>query len=276
MHTVRPHPWPANLENLEMEPRNLCCNKLSRWFWRTLKFDNHCIDILTDPIQHVVSMGEIILVKAHDWRQTTYSVQFSHSVMSDFSKPWTVACQACVSITNSRSLLKLMSIESVMPSYHLILWRPLLLPPSIFPSIRVFSSESALLIKWLKYWSFSFSISPFNEYLGLISFSIDWFDLLAVQRTLESSPAPQFKSPEAPWKGPLGKFPWKHLQVWLLPAHGITMKFTEIQRCGKRAETLPVQQMGLVTQRRGELLDFGDDSRNSVLPPWLPLRGLSS
>ena len=161
--------------------------------------------------------------------------------------------------------------EDVQPSH------PLSSPsPPAYPSIRVFSSESALLIKWLKYWSFSFSISPFNEYLGLISFSIDWFDLLAVQRTLESSPAPQFKSPEAPWKGPLGKFPWKHLQVWLLPAHGITMKFTEIQRCGKRAETLPVQQMGLVTQRRGELLDFGDDSRNSVLPPWLPLRGLSS
>ena len=85
-----------------------------------------------------------------------------------------------------RSLLKLMSIESVMPSNHLILCRPLLLPPSIFPSIRVFSNELVLCIRWLKYWSFSFSISPSNEYSGLISFKIDWFDLLAVQGTLKT------------------------------------------------------------------------------------------
>ena len=97
-------------------------------------------------------------------------------------------------LTISRSLLKLMSIESVMPSNHLILCRPLLLLPSIFPSIRVFSDESALRIRWPKYWSFSFSISPSNEYSGLISFRIDWFDLLAVQGTLKSLlPAPQFK-----------------------------------------------------------------------------------
>ena len=97
-------------------------------------------------------------------------------------------------ITNSWSLLKLMSIESVMPSNHLILCHPLLLPPSIFPSIRVFSNESVLRIMWSKYWSFSFSISPFNEYSGLISFRFDWLDLLAVQGTQESSPIPQFKS----------------------------------------------------------------------------------
>ena len=106
--------------------------------------------------------------------------------MSNSVTPWTAACQASLSITNSRSLLKLMSIESVMPSYHLILCHPLLLPPSIFPSIRVFSNVSVLHIRWPKYWSFSFSISPSNEYSGLISFTIDWLDLLAVQGTLKS------------------------------------------------------------------------------------------
>ena len=103
-----------------------------------------------------------------------------------FVTPWTAACQASLSITNSQSLLKLMSIESVMPSNHLILCHPLLLPPSIFPSIRVFSSESALCIRWPKYWSFSFSISPSNEHPGLISFRMDCLDLLAVQGTLKS------------------------------------------------------------------------------------------
>ena len=103
-----------------------------------------------------------------------------------FATPWTAAHQASLSITNSQSLLKLMSIESVMPSNHLILCRPLLLPPSIFPSIRVFSSESVLHIRWTKYWSFSFNISPSNEYSGLISFRMDWLDLLAVQGTLKS------------------------------------------------------------------------------------------
>ena len=110
-----------------------------------------------------------------------------------FATAWTAACQASLSITSSRSLLKLMSIESVMPSNHLLLFRPLLLP-SIFPSIRVFSNESVLHIRWPKYWSFSFSISPSSEYSGLISFRMDWLDLLAVQGTLESSPTPQFKS----------------------------------------------------------------------------------
>ena len=100
--------------------------------------------------------------------------------------PWTAACQASLSITNSRSLLKPMSIESVMPSNHLILCRPLLLLPSIFPSVRVFSNESALHIRCPEYWSFCFSISPYSEYSGLISFRIDWFDLLAFQGTLKS------------------------------------------------------------------------------------------
>ena len=100
--------------------------------------------------------------------------------------PWTTACQASLPITNSRSLPKLTSIEPVMPSKHLILYCPLLLLPSIIPSISVFSSESVLPIKWPKYWSLSFSNSPSNEYSGLISFRIDWFDLLTVQGTLKS------------------------------------------------------------------------------------------
>ena len=103
-----------------------------------------------------------------------------------FVTPWTAAHQAFLSITNSQSLLKFMSIESVMPSNHLILCQPLLLPPSIFPSIRVFSNESILLIKWPQYWIFSFSISPSNELSGLISFRMDWLDLLDVQRNLKS------------------------------------------------------------------------------------------
>ena len=116
----------------------------------------------------------------------TSSVQFSRSVVSNSATPWTAARQASLSITHSWSLLKLMSIEPMMPSSHLILCRPLLLLPSIFPSIRVFSNQSVLHITWPKYWSFSFKISPFNEYSGLISFRMDWLDLLAVQGTLKS------------------------------------------------------------------------------------------
>ena len=118
-------------------------------------------------------------------RSTLESVQFGHSVVSDSGTPWTVACQASLSITNSRSLPKLWSFESVMPSNHLILCRPLLLP-SAFPSIRVSSSGSVLCIRWPKYWSCSFNISPSNEHPGLISFRRDWLDLLAVQGTLKS------------------------------------------------------------------------------------------
>ena len=118
----------------------------------------------------------------------------SFSYIRLFTTPRTAACQALLSFTIFQSLLKLMSIELVMLSNHLILCRPLLLLPSIFPSIRVFSNELALHIRWPEYWSFSFSISPSNEYSGLISFRKDWFDLLTVQGTLKSSPSPQFKS----------------------------------------------------------------------------------
>ena len=122
------------------------------------------------------------------WRKAISLTVQSLSCVWLFAIPWTSACQASLSITNSRSYLKLMTIELVMPSKHLILCHPLLLPTSIFPSIRVFSNESVLHIRWPKYWSFSFSFSfsPSNEYSGLISFRIDWLDLLAVQETLKS------------------------------------------------------------------------------------------
>ena len=127
------------------------------------------------------------------WDQNV--VQFSLLIMSNSVTPWTAARQASLSITNSQSLLKLMSIKLVMPSKHLILCRPLLLLPSIFPTIRVFSNQSVFHIRWPKYWSFSFSISPSNEYSGLISLRMDWLDLLAVLRdSQDSSPEPQFKS----------------------------------------------------------------------------------
>ena len=125
------------------------------------------------------------------------SVQ-SLSHVRHFVTTWTAARQASLSITNSRSSLRLTSIESVMPSSHFILYRPLLLLPSIFPSMRVFSNESALCIRWPKYWNFSFNISPSNEHPGLISFRMDWLDLLAVQGdSQESSPTPQFKSTDS-------------------------------------------------------------------------------
>ena len=123
------------------------------------------------------------------WRHSGLALLSSVQSLSRvrvFVTPWTAAHQASLSITNSWSLLKLMVIESVMPSNHLILCHPLLLPPSIFPSIRVFSNESVLRIRWPKDWSFSFNISPSNEYLELISFRMDWLDLLAVQGILKS------------------------------------------------------------------------------------------
>ena len=128
----------------------------------------------------------------------TRSVQFSCSVVSNSVTPWTAAHQASLSITNYRSLLRLMSTESVMPSNHLILCHPLLLLPSVFPSIRVFSNESALRIRWSKYWSLSFNISPSNEYSRLISLRMDWLDCLAVQGTLRSLQHQSSKT-SVPW-----------------------------------------------------------------------------
>ena len=125
-------------------------------------------------------------VSVHRAMGTWSSVQLLSCVWWLFETPWTAACQSFLTINKSQSLLKLMSIKSVMPSNHLILWGPLLLLLSIFPSIRVFSNKSALHIRWPKYWSLSFRISPSNEYSGLFSFRADWFDLLAGQGTLKS------------------------------------------------------------------------------------------
>ena len=146
---------------------------------------SYCIDICLSSKENVKNnvIFQVIII-------TEYYVMFSSvqslSHVRLFATPRTAARQASLTITDSRSLLKLKSISSVMPSNHLILCHPLLLLPSIFPSIRVFSNESALCIKWPKYWSFSFSISPSNEYSELISFRMDWLDLLAVQGTLKS------------------------------------------------------------------------------------------
>ena len=126
-----------------------------------------------------------LILYTHDCTNSHTSSVQSLSCVRLFVTPWTAACQASLFITSSRSLLKPMPIEWVMPSNHLILCHPLLLLPSIFPNIRVFSNESVLHIRWLKYWSFSFNISPSNEHSGLISFRMDWLDLLGVQGTLK-------------------------------------------------------------------------------------------
>ena len=135
--------------------------------------------------ENLCSLGTDVKRVKNFAKQVVQSVE-SLSPVQLFATPWTAAHQAYLSISNTRSLLKLMSIDLVMPSDHLILCCPLLLLPSIFSSIRVFSNESGLHIRWPKYWSFSFSISPSNKYSGLISFKIDWCDLLAVQGTLKS------------------------------------------------------------------------------------------
>ena len=142
-----------------------------------------------------MGLWEVIQIRwGHEsWAlRTGFSSVQSLSHVQLFVTPWTAACQASLSITNFQSLLRLMSIELVMPSNHLILCHPLLLPPSILPSIRVLSNKSVACISWPKYWSVS--ISPSNEYSGLISFRMDWLALPAVQETQEFSPTPQFKS----------------------------------------------------------------------------------
>jgi len=141
---------------------------------------------------------------------------YSCSVMSNSATPWTAACQASLSFTMSQSLLKLMSIESMMPSNHLILCHPLLLLPSIFPGIRVFSNESILRIRWPKYWNFNFRISPSNEYSGLISFRMDWFDFLAVQGTLKSLHQHYSSKASILWHSDFFIVSNSHIHTWLL------------------------------------------------------------
>ena len=157
--------------------------------------NQYCLHYLCDhggemalwhPEYHYLALVSVGLWFGSSLQLTQFTSVQSVSHVRLFATPWTAARRASLSITNSQSLFKLMSIELVMPSNHLILCRSLLLLPSIFPSIRVFSNESALHIRWSKYWSYSFSISPSNEYSGLISFRIDWFDLPAVQETLKS------------------------------------------------------------------------------------------
>ena len=148
------------------------------WFFIMVCFDSLLFIFCVSS----VGFWSVVIIRATE-KWYISSVQ-SLSCVQLFETPWTAACQASLSITNSQSLLKLMSIESVIPSNHLVLCHPLFLPPSIFSSIRVFSNESVHCIRWPKYWSFS--ISPFNEYSGLFSFRINWFDLHAVQGTLKS------------------------------------------------------------------------------------------
>ena len=155
---------------------------------QTCDYSGSNITCLFSPAIRVDTASTLSSWDAHSWTLATYCIAVvqSLSCVRLFSVPWTAAGQASLFFTIYRSLLKLMSIESMMPSNHLILCRPLLLLPSIFPSNSVFSNESTLHISSPKYWSFSFSISPSNEYSGLISFRIDWFDLFAVQGTLKS------------------------------------------------------------------------------------------
>ena len=148
--------------------------------------DTHSGTVLTDQAFYRITKTQTLFLQHFFFECMLLSSVQSLSRVWLFATPWTIALQASLSITNSQSLPKLMSIKSVMPSSHLILCRPLLLLPSIFPSIRVFSNESALRIRWPKYWNFSFNISPSNEHPGLISFRIDWLYLPAVQGTLKS------------------------------------------------------------------------------------------
>ena len=163
------------------EHRNVTSWVLSDW-----KLGSNSALVLILNVKTLALLGVSSYLKNHQENQTSFAVVRSLSHVRLFETPWTAAHQASLSITNSQSWLKLMSMKLVMQSNHLILCRPLLLLPSIFPSIRVFSNESVICIRWLKYWSFGFSISPSNEYSGLISFRMDWLDLHAVQGALKS------------------------------------------------------------------------------------------
>ena len=146
-----------------------------------------CVQINSKmPLPGFLISNVLFLFKLKNFHEDVLSSVQSLSCVQLFATPWTAARQASLSITNSWSLLRLMSIELVMPSNHLILCHSLLLPPSIIPSIRVFSNESVLHIRWPKYWGFNFSISPFNKYSGQIFFRMDWLDFLVVQGTLKS------------------------------------------------------------------------------------------
>ena len=163
-----------------------------------------------------------------------------------FATPWITAHQASLSIINSRSSPKLMCIESVMPSSHLILYRPLLLLPPIPPSIRVFSNESTLHMRWPKYWSFSLSISPSNEHPGLISFRMDWLDLLAVQGTLKSlsSPTPQFKSINSSALSFLHSPTLTSIERWCHPAiSSSVLPFYSYPQSLPASESFPISQL---------------------------------
>ena len=149
-------------------------------------------------------------LSSHRWLSSVQSL----NRIRLFATPWTTACQASLSTTNSQSLPKPMSIELVVPFNHLILCHPLLLLPSIFPSIRVFSNEWAVHIRWPKYWSFSFNISPSNEYQGLISSRMDWLDLLAVQGTLKSLLQHHSSKASILWHSDYN--PNSHIHIWLL------------------------------------------------------------
>ena len=164
------------------------------------------------------SLPKYYLNKQQHLNSSISSVQ-SISIVWLFATPRTAECQDSRSITNSWSLLKLTSIKSVMPSNYLIFCRPLLLPPSIFPSIRVFPSESVLRIRWPKYWSFSFSISPSNAYSGLISFRIDCLDLLAVQGTLKSLLQHHSSKTSILWHSAFLILSNSHIHTWLLENH---------------------------------------------------------
>ena len=154
--------------------------------YRDINYSHHAVHLHSTLFHFTTGNLHLLTPLTHSAPEFHLSSVQSLSHVRLFVTPWITACQASLSITNSRSLLKLMSIELVMPSNHLILCHPFLLLPSIFPSIRIFSNASVLHIRWSKYWRFSFNISPSREYSGLISFRMDWLDLLAVQGTLKS------------------------------------------------------------------------------------------